>query len=804
MFRNYFVTVYRSFKRHPSFLLLNVLGLALGIGCSVVIYLIVGYELSYEKYHVNFDHIYRITNGESASVPHPLGDALTADYAFLDAVAKIDYEYGGIIASWEGDKQLTKLEEGDGLVFASPGLFDVFTFPALAGNLQSAVAEPNSAAISDEWAIKYFGVKDGNLDKVIGKRMTINSTLSVIIKGVFRAPPATTDLPFQLVVHYANLGDFDSDYEDGQDWDATSSSTNCYVLLKGESNKDQLSAALPALAKKYYGEDDKGDRFGLQPLSDVHFNPVYGNFGDRVMDYRLLVALITIAFFLLIAACINFINLSTAQASKRAREIGIRKAMGGHKGQLRTQFLMETFFITLLASFLSLALAEVMLLELQDLLGYRLSVSVVREPWLLIYLIAVVILVTLAAGLYPSLVLSKMSPVMALRGKSTYGKGLRGVSVRKALVVFQFMISQALVFGTLVVLLQTRFLQDQPLGFDKEAIITTWVPDQSAITALRERIRAVNGVDNVSFCIGAPLSSSNSSANFYLPTVPKEQRGDLNANFKAVDENYLALFNIELLAGRNLRLSDSSSAVVASEQTIHSLGFQNPQEAIGVKIRTGYDDNLREVVGVVKDFHAHTLHESMEKVVLLYYQPEFFTVAIKFSAGSSAAVASETIRDVQSIWSETFPEFIFDYRFLDASIAAKYEAERNLATLFMLFASIAVMIGALGLYGLISFMANERTKEIGVRKILGAGTLQMLLMFWREIAGLLLIAFVIASPLVYALMSDWLNDFAYQIDIGLPVFVSVFAVSLLVALVSTGYRSMQAASSNPVDSLRSE
>ncbi|MEQ8413910.1 MAG: FtsX-like permease family protein [Imperialibacter sp.] len=804
MFRNHFVTVYRSFKRHPSFLLLNMLGLALGIGCSVVIYLIVNYELSYEKHHVNFDHIYRVTSGESAAVPHPVGDALMADYAFIDVVAKIDYEYGGIIASWDGDKQLKKLEEGDGLVFASPGLFDVFTFPALAGNLQSAVAEPNSAAISDEWAIKYFGVNDGNLDKVIGKRITINSTLSVIIKSVFRAPPVTTDLPFQLVVHYGNLGDFDSDYEDGQDWDATSSSTNCYVMLKGESNKEQLSAALPALAKKYYGEDDKGDRFGLQPLSDVHFNPAYGNFGDRVMDYRLLVALITIAFFLLIAACINFINLSTAQASKRAREIGIRKAMGGHKGQLRRQFLMETFFITVLASFLSLALAEVLLLELQDLLGYRLSVSVVREPWLLIYLIAVVILVTLAAGLYPSLVLSKMSPVMALRGKSTHGNGLRGVSVRKALVVFQFMISQALVFGTLVVLLQTRFLQDQPLGFDKEAIITTWVPDQSAITALGQRIRSVKGVDNVSFCIGAPLSSQNSSANFYDPAVAKERRADLGANFKAVDENYLSLFNIELLAGRNLRQADSASAVIASEQAILGLGFQTPHEAIGAKIRTGYDDNVREIVGVIKDFHAHTLHQKLEKVILLYYQPEFYSMAIKLSTGSSATVASETIHGVEDIWNETFPAFIFDYRFLDASIAAKYEAERNLATLFMIFASIAILIGALGLYGLISFMANERTKEIGVRKVLGAGRLQMLLMFWKEVAGLLLIAFVIASPLVYGLMSDWLDDFAYQIDIGLPVFVLAFAVSMLVALGSTSYRSMQAASSNPVNSLRSE
>ncbi|WOK09041.1 FtsX-like permease family protein [Imperialibacter roseus] len=804
MFKNYLVTVYRTFKRHPSFLLLNVLGLALGIGCSVVIYLIVNYELSYEKHHANFDHIYRVTNGESASVPHPTGDALMADYAFVDAVAKIDYEYGGIIASWEGDNQLKKMEEQDGLVFASPGLFDVFTFPALAGNLKKAVAEPNSAVISDEWATKYFGIKDGNLDQVIGKRMTINSTLSVVIKGVFLAPPATTDLPFQLVVHYDNLGDFDSDYEDGQDWDATSSSTNCYVLLKNESNKDQLSSALPGLAKKYYGEEDDGNRFGLQPLSDVHFNPVFGNFGDRVMDYRLLGALVTIAFFLVIAACINFINLSTAQASRRAREIGIRKAMGGHKGQLRAQFLTETFFITLLASFFSLALAEVMLLELQDLLGYRLSVSVVNEPGLLAYLVAIVTLVTLAAGLYPSLVLSNMGPVAALKGKSFHGKGLRGISVRKALVVFQFMISQALVFGTLVVLLQTKFLQDQPLGFDKEAIITTWVPDQSAITALRERIRAVNGVDNVSFCIGAPLSSSNSHANFYEPSVPKEQRGDLGANFKAVDENYLSLFNIELLAGRNLRQADSASAIIASEQSIHGLGFQTPAEAIGAKVRTGYDDNVREIVGVVKDFHAQTLHQELKKVILLYYQPEFYTMAIKFSAGSSSAVASETIAEVESIWNETFPEFIFDYRFLDASIAAKYETERNLATLFMIFACMAVLIGGLGLYGLISFMANERTKEIGVRKVLGAGTFQMLLMFWREVAVLLLIAFVVASPLVYTLMSNWLNDFAYQIDIGLPVFISVFAVSLLVALVSTGYRSMQAASSNPVDSLRSE
>lgn len=804
MLTNYLITVYRSFKRRPSFLLLNVLGLALGIGCSVVIYLIIGYELSYDRHHANYDHIYRITYGQSAAVPHPVGNVLAADYAFIDAVAKVDYEYGGVITSWTDDKQLKRIDEDEGLVFASQGLFEVFTFPALAGNLQGALTEPNAAAISDVWASRYFGVNKGDFDEVIGKRMTINSTLNVVIKAVFESSPATTDLPFQLVVHYDNLGDFDPDYSDGKDWNSTSSSTNCYVLLRDKVKRDQLKAALPKMAAKYYGIEELNDLFGLQQLSDVHFNPAFGNFGDRVMDRRLLIALITIAFFLVMAACINFINLTTAQASKRAREIGIRKAIGGHKAQLRAQFLMETFVITLLAIFLSLAMAEVMLLQLQDLLGYRLSVSVVNEPGLLIYLLGVIVVVTLMAGLYPSLVMAGMRPIVALKGKSTHGQELRGFSLRKALVVFQFMISQSMIFGTLVVLQQTQFLQEQPLGFDKEAIITTQVPDQSAISGLGERIRSVNGVENVSFCIGAPLSSANSSANLYDPTAPEERRGDLQANFKAIDENYLSLFDIKLLAGRNLRMSDSASAGIASEHTIRGLGFETPQEAIGAKIKTGYDDNTREIVGVVEDFHVYTLHEALQGVVLLYYQPEFYTMAIKFAAGSSSIVANEVIKEVESIWNDTFPEFVFDYRFLDTSIAARYDTERNLGTLFLIFSGIAVLIGALGLYGLISFMANERTKEIGVRKVLGASTWQVSSMLGRQVGVLLVIAFVVASPVMYAIMGRWLDDFAYQTNIGLSIFAAAFLVSVLVALGSAGFRSWQAAVANPVESLRSE
>lgn len=794
-------------------MLLNVFGLALGIGCALVIYRVISYELSYDTHHENFANIYRIIRAvqqpneveREAGVPHPFGTALREDYSFIDEVVKTDYQYGGIVASWDGDKHLKRLNEETGLAFVSPSFFRTFTFPSISGDLAKGVEELNSAVISDEWAMKYFDVSAGDIEQVIGKSMTMNSKLKVTIKGVFKAPPANSDFPFHLIMHYHNLKDANDYYEDGTRWNSTSSSTNVYVLLKEEAKKDQLLASFPELVKKYFDEDDaERMSFSLQPLSDVHFNGEYENYGSRTMDRRLLMALGVVGIFLVITACINFTNLATAQAVKRSKEIGIRKVMGGHRGQLLFQFYSETFIITLIATLLSLAVAELFLVQLKDVLGYRLSIDFAENPDLIFFMLAAVFVVTLLAGFYPSLVLSKMNPVLAIKNKITSEKHAGGLSLRRALVVVQFAISQALIIGTIVVLMQIRFIQSQPLGFDKDAILTTYIPVRNAqqIETLRNRLMAVSGIEDVTFCLGTPIAGSNSNSNFYYPDGGITE--NYTANFKIADEHYIDFFDLQLLAGRSIRPSDSLKAAVINEQTMNILGFKNAAEAIGAKISTGFGGD-KEIVGVVKDFHIFSLHSGLRPVMIIYWPQGFYQMAVKLSTtGDAVGKMDHAIAQIDAIWSETYPEFIFQYEFLDQNIAERYETEKNLSKLFLIFSGIAIFIGGLGLYGLISFLANQRVKEIGVRKVLGASVAEIVMIFSKEALALLGIAFVAAAPATYWVMNGWLEDFEYHISFNLLIFVAAIFVSLAIALASTGYRSMLAARVNPVESLRSE
>ncbi len=813
MLRNYIITTIRSFKRNISYMLLNVFGLALGIGCALVIYRVITYELSYDRHHENFERIFRITRAvqqpneveREAGVPHPFGKALRDDFSFIDEVARVDYQYGAIVASWDGDVQLKRLNEEGGIAFANPAFFNVFTFRSMSGDLSKGVEDLNSAVISDSWARKYFDLGEENLADVIGKTVTINSKLRVTIKGIFQAPPENSDFPFHIIIHYHNLKDSNDYYDDGNRWNSTSSSTNVFVLLKTDGAAEQLLSVFPEFTKKYYDEEEAEKlTYGLQPLAELHFDDTYENYGSHTMDMRLLMALGVVGIFLIVTACINFTNLATAQAVKRSKEIGIRKVMGGHRGQLLFQFYSETLIITLIAALLSLAVAELLLIQLKDILGYRLYISFGENPDLILFLLGMVFLVTLLAGFYPSLVLSKMNPVLAIKNKITSDKHTGGLSLRRALVVVQFAISQALIIGTIVVIMQIRFIQSQPLGFEQNAILTSYVPIQDAqqIETLRNRLLAVSGVEGVTFCLGTPIANSNSNSNFYYPDGGITE--NYNANFKIADENYINFFGLELLAGRSILPSDSLKAVVINEQVMKILGFATPADAVGANIRTGFAGD-KKIVGVVKDFHISSLHSGLRPVMIIYYPGAFYEMAVKLSTtGDAVKKLDNAIASIDEIWSATYPEFIFDYQFLDESIAERYETEKNLSKLFLIFAGIAIFIGGLGLYGLISFLANQRVKEIGVRKVLGASMAEIIMIFSRETVVLLGVAFVIAAPLTYWVMDNWLQDFEYHIPFSALIFVVAIMVSLVIALASTGYRSVLAARVNPVESLRSE
>ncbi|CAD5275984.1 MULTISPECIES: ABC transporter permease [unclassified Imperialibacter] len=812
MIRNYIITTLRTFRRNPGYMFLNILGLALGIGCALVVYSIVAYELSFDKHHAHYDQIYRVTRtfqepnklSYAAEMPHPFGQALRDEYPSIDEVVKIHYQYGGVVVSWAGDKQMKKLSEEEHMAFVTPSFFKTFSFPSLSGDLAKGVEEINSGVISDEWAKKYFDVRNEDWESVIGKVISINSRLNLTIKGVFQAPPKTSDFPFHLLMHYDNIGDVSDYYNEGKTWNSMSSSTSCYVLIRDETEKDNLLTQLPNLWAKHHSEEEAlKTSFALQPLSDVHFNADYGNYSNRTVDHDRLWALVAIAVFLIVTACINFTNLATAQAVRRSKEIGIRKVMGSRKGQLVFQFYAETLLITLFSGFLALAVAEVFLIQLQDILGYRLSVDLANHPDAILFLGGVIFLVSLMAGLYPSFVLSRMNPILAIKNKIS-GKHAGGLSLRRGLVVVQFVISQALIIGTLVVFLQVRYMEDLPLGFDTEAIVTTYLrnPDPKDIDNLRQNISSISGVDAITFGMGSPIDRNNSGSDFSYPDGGVTE--SYSANFKVVDEHYVNFFGLQLLAGRNIRPSDSLKRAVVNEQVLKIAGIESPGEAIGKTINTGWG-GPKEIVGVVKDFHVESMHEALGSVFLIYYPYGFYAVDVKLSASASTlASMATTIDEIGKAWIEVYPESIFDYTFLEEDIAARYKSERNLSKLFTIFSCIAIFIGSLGLFGLISFVANQRVKEIGVRKVLGASILQILFIFSKETVLLLAVAFVISTPIAFWLMNDWLQNFVYRMDFNILILAAGLGLTLIIALISTGYRALRAASSNPVDSLRSE
>ncbi|WP_339810948.1 FtsX-like permease family protein [uncultured Imperialibacter sp.] len=812
MIRNYIITTLRTFRRNPGYMFLNILGLSLGIGCSLVVYSIVSYELSFDKHHENYNQIYRVTRSfqepnklyHATNVPHPFGSALREESPSVDEVAMAHYQYGGVVASWDGDKQLKKLSEEENMAFVTPSFFKIFTFPSLSGDLARGVEETNSGVISDRWARKYFDVRGDDWGSVIGKVISINSRLKLTIKGVFQAPPATSDFPFHLLIHYHNIADLSDYYQEGKSWSSMSSATNCFVLVKDKTVKSSLLRTISEVWSQHHSEDEVSrTSFDLQPLSDIHFNADYGNYAGRAVDMDRLWALVAIAAFLIITACINFTNLATAQAVRRSKEIGIRKVMGSHKVQLVFQFYSEALLITLFAGFLALAVAEVFLIQLQDILGYHLSVDLGSHPNAILFLAGVVLLVSLMAGLYPSLVLSRMNPILAIKNNIS-GRHAGGLSVRRGLVVVQFVISQALIIGTLVVFLQIRYMENQPLGFTKEAIVTTYLsnPNPKDIEELRNKINSISGVADVTFGMGSPIDRNTASGDFSYPDGGVTE--SYSANYKVVDEYYVDFFNLELLAGRNIRPSDSLKRIVVNEQVLKFIGISSPQDAIGKSIQSGWGGE-KEIVGVVKDFHVQSLHSDLEPVVLLYYPPGFFAIDIKLDASAPSLAGMEnTISEIDKVWLEVYPEAIFDYTFLEDDISAAYQSERNLSKLFTIFAGMAVFIGALGLFGLISFVANQRVKEIGVRKVLGASVGQIMYIFGKETVLLLGIAFVISAPVAFWLMNDWLQNFVYRMDFNLLILVTGFGFTLVIALISTGYRALRAASSNPVDSLRSE
>lgn len=801
MLKNYLVTALRNLARQKSTTILNVAGLALGITCSLVLFLLVRHMSGFDQYHSKLDRIYRVvsesqgSNGKftTAGAPTLLPDAFRNDFPEAEEVIYISYRAGEMITIPQGDSQPKRYTEESGVGFTEPGFFRIFDRKVLIGDAEKGLDEPNEAVISKTLALKYFGREDA-----VGELLRVD-TMDYKVSAIIEDAPSNTDLPLNLMLSYASIKA--SRLTAG--WGSIWSDEQCYVLLKENHGADKVMARMPAFVTKYLGTDNYSKQtFLLQPLAEMHFSQDYSTLSYSTVSKETIATLAVVAIFLIVTACINFINLSTAEAIKRSKEVGIRKSLGSTRSQLVLQFLGEVTLVTTVAMLISLGTAQLVLNFINSFLETRLSLEFANDTGLWIFVVGITVMVSLLSGLYPSFVISAFKPAVALKNQIS-NKSSSGYNLRRGLVILQFVISQFFIIGTVVLISQMNYFQNKDLGFDKEAIILFPIPEpevpgstDSKMKSLRNEVSQFAGVESISLCSTAPSSGSVSGTGFTMEGEDASARKDTQV--KQVDGEYIQLFDLKLIAGNGLGDSDTINGFVVNEQLTKIAGFKNPEEIVGKKLRLW--DRTLPVMGVVQNFHTVSLENEIEPTVLMNRIRGYRTLSVKVKPGQYQAV----IDQVKTKWEAAYPQHLFSYEFLDENIRQFYEGEQRMSSLFTIFTSIAIFIGCLGLFGLATFMANQKTKEIGVRKVLGASVESIVFLFSKEFIKLIAIAFIIACPLGWYIMNQWLDRFAYKITIGPEIFVAGFAVTFIIAVMTVGYRSIRAAVANPVNSLKEQ
>jgi len=792
MILNYFTIARRNLVRHKSYTMINLCGLVLGMACAVLIFSLVSYHLGFDNFHTKSNRIYRVTSelhhekvSQYGTVPAPLGAAVRQDYSFVEKAARV-ITFGGVI-SLPSTRDNLKFQESDGVAYVEPDFLEIMDFPLLIGNTKTCLSEPNTAIITESMAKKYF--PKGN---PVGQVFKLDFKTNFTITGILKNLPVNTDRNQEIYLSYSTINQTNAWLDT---WGGIYGTSYCYVLLKPGVSEVVAEKALTGLSKKYYDAQDAHKfHFKLQPLSDVHFNTELGDNSRK----NQLTALFLIGVFLVVTACVNFVNLATAQALSRSKEIGVRKVLGSLKGQLFWQFIMETTVITTLAFVIALGLAILALPYMNEMLESKVSIDFLHEPKQWMFAAMLLIAVIFISGAYPGLVLAGFQPITALKGKLTQQQ-IGGFSLRKGLVVTQFAISQALLIGTIVITGQMKFNSQADMGFNKEAIVMMPVPDTkpSKTRAMGDRLQEIPGVEKVSFCNAPPASpQNNSDTGIRYASRPELEK--FTIYFKAADTNYLSLFGISLVAGRNLAQSDTIREFLLNETTVKKLGLKSAQEAIGKKVTINSRDGI--VVGIVKDFHVNSFRQKIDPVCLTTQSDNYGNCAVKISKANLPA----TLSALEKVWKEVNPEYIYEYEFLDEHLQHFYETDQLILQMLTIFSIIAIVIGCLGLYGLIAFMAAQKTKEIGVRKTLGASLGSIIWLFGKQFSQLLVIAFCIAAPFAWWVMNGYLSDFQYHINLGAGIFLSAIGITFLIAVLTIGYRSCKAALTNPVKSLRSE
>ncbi len=769
-----------------------------GFSAFMLIFLVITYEQSFDCFHINKDRIYRVirinkqtgekTNAGGASFP--LAGTLRNDYPQLEHTAAIygDRDVQVVIPGPSGEI-LKKFKEPEGIFLAESRFFELFDFPMIGGNPANAIKEPNTTLITKEFATKYFG----DWKNATGKIIKVYDQ-PIRITGVLYNPPPNTDFPLGVVISYPTILTLGVDMND---WVEFWNDHYCFTLLPPGYAPQQLNAQFPVLISKHIPSENADYNLGLQPLNELHFDQQTRNFHHRTFSKALITVLRLIAIFLLGIACVNFINLSTASAISRAREVGIRKVLGSNRRQLLLQFFGETGLLCLMAMIGAVIVAFACLPFLNALLDVKMSFSILNKLAVAGFLLAALVMVTLLAGFYPAIVLSGFSPVNVLKNKIG-ATPIKGVTLRRVLVVLQFGIAQVLIIVTLVVIAQLNYFTNANMGFSKEAIVTVGFPQdsisQSRLAFVRQQLLQQPGIVNVSFSAFATAGYSSWATDLQLGNN-NSLRTDLIVNMKPADTAYFSIYQLHLAAGRIYTPSDTMREFVVNETLLKKLALGSPEEAIGKPVKVMGKPG--PIVGVVKDYHTNSLRDPIGPVVMTTLNNTYRMANIKIAPGKVKA----SLAAIENTWSEVYPDYAFEFNFIDQTISSYYKQEKVLSRLYKIFAGISIFISCLGLYGMVSFVARRRKKEIGIRKELGAPLRSILFLLSREFMFLIIIAFLIASPVAWYFAQEWLQQYSFRIEVGSGFFLSTFLSSILIAWLSVGHATIKAALANPVKNL---
>ena len=802
MFRNYFKTAFRSLRANKVYSTIMVAGLAVGISVCLVIFVFIRYEQSFDDFHPDGARIYRVlTVGQGtpdkprdpeSGVPAPLPGALENDLPGWKTTGVFGMEDIQMMVMDKEGRVDKMFKEKVGVMLMEPSFFSIFNFPWLAGDPAKVLAPGDNIAMTKSTAERYFG----DWRQAIGRTVKFQNFKLFTVAGILADPPTNSDFrQLKIILPYGIAG-----FKRSNDWTSIDSDHQCFILLPANETLATASKQLDQLSRKYRAASNKARQL-LQPLSEVHYDDKAGNYSGRTITRDRIQQLWMIAGFILLIACVNFVNISTAQAVNRAKEVGVRKVLGSNRRQLRLQFMLEALLLVLFSVLLAFVLTSLFLKPVGAMLDMPVTIGLLRSAPVLYFLLALMAAVTLLAGFYPALVLSGFNPISALKTRLAE-RSNSGINIRRVLVVVQFVIAQGLIIGTLLILRQMNYFMHTSMGFDKDALVTVPFRNDSVglskLDYVRDQLLHLRGVQRVSFNGSDPAEEDSWWTDFKFDHATKGCGFAVIRKF--VDADYVPTYGLKLVAGRNVTTADSIREFLVNEKLVRKLGFADPREVLNKQVNLWDGYAVGSIVGVIKDFHSTSLKDSLAPLLVVNVKQRFNAAGIRLNGKDVPG----TMKAIEKLWGTVYPDFVFEYHFLDDQIAHFYREEARLSLFYRVFASIAIFLSCLGLYGLASFMAVQRLKEVGIRKVLGATVANIIYLFSREFIWLIGIAFLVSAPIAWYFVHEWLEHYVFRLPISGWIFVAGGSAALVIALATVSLQAWKAASVNPVKNLRSE